>query len=190
MYTVEKHATGLHTCAHCQRLVIPECAYEGEYIIQLPHTRGEIRQATKDGCPLFLLLSTTLGQHISWTEASEEAKKVLSIKDTYLGFLLPSNDPRRSQFGHYMGSDDPRTSRYGLPLYFWKPWVKAQSRIEKSIAATHVCFNILKYMARQTWSGRLSLVCKSGRITGIHYLRFREFESMISMMWLESKFVN
>lgn len=51
-----KHISKLHTCQHCDRIVITHRQVKRR-LVSLPHTKSEALQAEADGCPVFMMLT-------------------------------------------------------------------------------------------------------------------------------------
>lgn len=51
-----KHISKLHTCQHCDRIVITHRQLKRRFV-SLPHTKSEAVQAEADGCPVFRMLT-------------------------------------------------------------------------------------------------------------------------------------
>lgn len=51
-----KHIARLHTCQHCDRIVVTHFQLE-HGLIPLPHTKAEALRAEADGCPIFRMLN-------------------------------------------------------------------------------------------------------------------------------------
>lgn len=53
-----KHVSKLHTCQHCDRIVVTHSQLKRRFV-SLPHTKSEAIKAEADGCPFFIRLMTT-----------------------------------------------------------------------------------------------------------------------------------
>lgn len=51
-----KHTSKLHTCHHCNRIVITYHQLK-HGLVSLPHTKSEVLEAEADGCPVFAMLT-------------------------------------------------------------------------------------------------------------------------------------
>lgn len=56
---VWKHTPRLHTCRHCDRIVVTHHELK-HCLVSLPHTKSEAVQAEADDCPVFCMLNESL----------------------------------------------------------------------------------------------------------------------------------
>lgn len=105
-----KHISKLHTCQHCDRIVITHRQVKRR-LVSLPHTKSEALQAEADGCPVFRMLTG------SWH---------LIARDGGPGDLL-----KLFRFLSDMDEIRDRDSLVGTPARFTKPSGENQAGLKK-----------------------------------------------------------